>query len=223
MTPERLHCVLTRYIVKRGHAPSPGALANAAGCDAAAVSAALAKLAQMHGVILEPGSERIWSLHPFSMLPTAFWVTSNGRGWWANCAWCSLAIGAAIGADTEISTREGAEGVPLQFEVRNRESSRPDLLMHFPYAPSRWWDNPFCPCGNILFFSSESQIDEWAARHGRPKGAILKMPAALQLAQRWFGDYARPDWRRKTPEQAEAIFRELGLDRRFWNISGGFR
>lgn len=177
----------------------------------------------MHGVILEPGSERIWSLHPFSMLPTAFWVTSKGRGWWANCAWCSLAIGASLGEDTEISTREGAEGVPLNFQIRRGESSRPDLLMHFPYPPGRWWDNPFCPCGNILFFSSESQIDRWASRHGRPKGAIMRMAEALKLSERWFGDYAQPDWRRKTPEEADAIFNELGLDRSFWSISGSFR
>ena len=223
MTPEHLHYLLARHIIERGHAPAPEALAQVCGCDAAAASAALARLAEMHGVILEPGSERIWSLHPFSMLPTAFWVRANGHGWWANCAWCSLAIGAAIGEDTEISTREGAEDVPLRFEVRGGESSRRDLLLHFPYTPARWWDNPFCPCGNILFFSSESQIEQWAARHGRPKGAILNMPTALRLAQRWFGDYAQPDWRRKTPEQAEAIFSELGLDPGFWNISGSFR
>ncbi len=223
MTPERLHYLLIRHIIERGHAPSPDDLAESAGCDAASASAALARLAEMHGVILEPGSERIWSLHPFSMLPTAFWVTSNGHGWWANCAWCSLAIGAALAAGTEISTPEGAEGASLNFQIRGGESSRPDLLMHFPYPPARWWDNPFCPCGNILFFSSEAQIDRWAERHGRPRGAILKMPDALKLSYRWFGDYAQPDWRRKTPEQAEAIFEDLGLDRNFWSITGSFR
>ena len=58
----------------------------------------------MRGVILEPNSTRIWSLHPFAMMPTAHWVSSAGRGWWANCAWCCLAIGAALQQRVTITT-----------------------------------------------------------------------------------------------------------------------
>jgi hypothetical protein len=157
------------------------------------------------------------------MMPTAFWVSSGGNGWWANCAWCSLAIGAALGEDTQISTRDGAEGASLIFDVRDGEAARADLLMHFPYPPSRWWDNPFCPCGNILFFTDEKRLDNWCERHARPRGAVLAIADAMKLSQRWFGDYASPDWRRKTADDAESIFEELGLDRKFWNISGSFR
>jgi hypothetical protein len=49
------------------------------------------------------------------------------------------------------------------------------------------------------------------------------MPKAIALAERWFGDYASPEWRRKTPEQALAIFRELDLDPRFWTLEASFR
>jgi hypothetical protein len=58
-----------------------------------------------------------------------------------------------------VSTSDGAEGQPLEFRIESGRASRPDLLMHFPYPPARWWDNPYCPCGNILFFSSEAAID----------------------------------------------------------------
>jgi hypothetical protein len=223
VTPERLHYLLTRHIVEHGHAPPPEFLPIVAGCEPDVAADALRRLAEMHGVILEPGSLRIWSLHPFAMLPTAFWVSAGERGWWANCAWCSLAIGAAIGADTAISTRDGGEGDPLIFNVRGGEASQPDLLMHFPYPPARWWDNPYCPCGNILFFTSENRIDRWCERHGRPRGAILTMADGMKLAQRWFGDYASPDWRRKTPDEARAIFEELGFDLAFWDLGTRFR
>ena len=222
ITPEHLHYLLTRHVIEHGRAPTPRELAEA-GFSGEQYSEALRQLEEMHGVILEPGSERIWSLHPFSMMPTAFWVSAGGRGWWANCAWCSLAIGVVIGADTEISTRDGAEGEPLIFRVSNREASRPESSMHFPYPPARWWDNPYCPCGNILFFSDEARVSAWCARHGRPKGALLKMAHALKLAERWFGDYACPDWRRKTPREADEIFGELGLDSGFWNTGSSFR
>lgn len=223
ITPERLHYFLTRHVVEHGYAPGPGQMAETGWCSDEQYSEALARLAEMHGVILEPGTQRIWSLHPFSMTPTAFWVSAEGRGWWANCAWCALAIGAAIREDIEISTRDGAEGVPLIFSVQGGEASRPELLMHFPYPPARWWDNPYCPCGNILFFTSERKVDRWCDCHNRPKGALLAMPDAIRLAERWFGDYASPSWRRKTPQEAQTLFRELGLDPEFWTLGGSFR
>lgn len=223
ITPERLHYFLTRYVIEQGHAPEPGHLSETGWCSPDQYAEALSRLEQMHGVILEPGSQRIWALHPFSMIPTAFWVSCRDRGWWANCAWCSLAIGVAMEEDTEISTRDGGEGDPLAFQVRGGESSCPDLLMHFPYPPARWWDNPYNPCGNILFFTSESLIDSWCARHDLPKGAVLPIAQGLRLTQLWFGDYASPAWRRKTPQEAQAIFDQLALDPAFWSLGGSFR
>ncbi|MGH9719303.1 MAG: hypothetical protein ACRD8O_03770 [Bryobacteraceae bacterium] len=44
----------------------------------------------------------------------------------------------------------------------------------------------------------------WCARHGHPRGAVIGIETGVRLAERWFGDYASSEWRRKTPEQAEA-------------------
>jgi hypothetical protein len=223
LTPERTHYLLTRHVIETGHAPDVLRLAELANCSQQETENSLQALADMHGVILEPNSLRIWSLHPFAMVPSAFSVTSGARGWWANCAWCSLGIGAALGEDFSVLTTDGAEGESLQFDVAGSKSSRAKIVMHFPYPPGRWWDNPYCPCGNIVFFSSENRIDAWCARHGRPKGAILPFQTSMDLARLWFGDYAESDWRRKTPQQAMDIFRELKLDPAFWNIPGTFR
>jgi hypothetical protein len=95
--------------------------------------------------------------------------------------------------------------------------------MNFPYPPERWWDNPFAPCVNILFFSSQARIDSWRARHGHPPGSALPIDVAIRLAELWFGDYASPDWVRKTPERANEIFTELGLDKSFWKLPASFR
>jgi hypothetical protein len=46
---------------------------------------------------------------------------------------------------------------------------------------------------------------------------------AIRLAELWFGDYASPDWVRKTPERANEIFTELGLDKSFWKLPASFR
>jgi hypothetical protein len=221
--PETLHYLMIKYVIETGHAPEISRLAALAGLTQSQAEEGVRELARMHGVILVPDSLEVWSVHPFALMPTRFWVTAKQGGWWANCAWCSLAIGAAVRTDTEISTGDGAEGEPLEFRVEQGRASRPELLMHFPYPPERWWDNPYCPCGNILFFSSSEKIDAWCARHNRPRGAVLSMESGIALAQDWFGDYASPNWRRKTPEQGRAIFEKLNLDPQFWNIPGSFK
>ena len=135
-----------------------------------------------------------------------------------------LAAAAATSAPYALALPKSYSNTPpLVFDVRNGESTRPELLMHFPYPPARWWDNPYCPCGNILFFTGESKVEEWCARHRRPQGVLLDMRKAIGLADRWFGDYASPEWRRKTPDQALAIFEELELDPEFWTLQAGFR
>src|SRR5215471_7105867 len=103
-SPERLHYILTRHVIETGHAPAIDRLAALANCGEVEAADALRALADMRGVILEPASLRVWSLHPFALMPTAFWVEGARRGWWANCAWCSLGIAAATGEDVAIST-----------------------------------------------------------------------------------------------------------------------
>lgn len=222
-SPERLHYLLVRDIIDTGHAPTLQRLAKLAELTEERTEAALRTLEQIHGVVLVPNSLRIWSLHPFALNPTIFWVSSATGGWWANCAWCSLGIGAALKQDVTISTSDGGEGNSLEFTVERGQSRRTDLLMNFPYPPERWWDNPFAPCANILFFSSEAHIDSWRSRHGHPLGSFLSIDVAIRLAELWFGDYASPDWVRKTPEQANEIFGDLGLDGSFWKLPASFR
>lgn len=218
MKTEQLHFLLTKHIISTGHVPSMEWVASQSGTTFESVKRSLRELEAMHGVILEPNSLRVWRLHPFALMPTRFWVSTPDGGWWANCAWCALGIGAALNADVVIETGEGAEGTPLVFSISGKVCSNPSVLMHFPDPPFHWWDNPYCPCGNILFFTSQDSIENWCRQHGRPRGATLDIATGVALAERWFGDYASRDWVRKTPEQAVEIFEELELDPGFWRL-----
>lgn len=219
----RLHHLMMRHMIETGHPPEFPRLCELAALPAGEVERGIRELERMHGVILVPGTLRIWSLHPFAAMPTRFWVSTGKNGWWANCGWCALAVGAMLEEDITVTTGEGGEGRAIEFRVANGQASDPELLLHFPYPPARWWENPLCPCANILFFRSESAIEEWCLRHHHPRGSALSMEKAVRLAGLWFGDYASPDWRRKTPEQAAAIFAELGLDPDFWTMPASFR
>jgi hypothetical protein len=41
-----------------------------------------------------------------------------------------------------------------------------------------------------------------------------------RLAQEWYADRLRPDWRPKTVAEAEAAFAKIGLRGEFWKLFG---
>ena len=52
-----------------------------------------------------------------------------------------------------------------------------------------------------------------------PRGACLTLDQSWRLARGWYGpDRRERDWRRKTIEEAEALFAELGLTAPFWAL-----
>jgi hypothetical protein len=71
----------------------------------------------------------------------------------------------------------------------------------------------------MLAFRSEEHVDRWCEAKGMPRGALLSIRQLWGLARAWYGDRLSEDWRRKTPEEAEAIFEEIGLTGPFWKLT----
>ena len=47
----------------------------------------------------------------------------------------------------------------------------------------------------------------------------MTVPQLWQLARAWHGqDRRSPQWRRKTPDEAEAVFASIGLTADFWRL-----
>ena len=217
MTKEaELHTAIIRHVAEQGFAPSIVALHQQLAWSELDVRSVLARLADIRGAILKPNSSDLWAIHPFTLMPTPTWVEADNRGYWANCAWCALGIGAALRQDIRVVSRLGAEHETVEFQVHRGRVSNEQLLIHFPFSPSEWWSNPYNPCGGILFFSSYSEIGGWCARHGFPRGEVIDIAAGVALAREWFGDYLEPTWRRKSRDEAQQLFRSLGLTAEFW-------
>lgn len=52
-----------------------------------------------------------------------------------------------------------------------------------------------------------------------PQGAIISLEQCWQLAQAVYGPDRRvPDWRRKTVDETEALFAEMGFTSSFWRL-----
>lgn len=70
----------------------------------------------------------------------------------------------------------------------------------------------------MLLFRSEEHAGRWRSRHPAAASTLLTLDQAARLAHSWYVNKLAPDWRRHTVEQAEVLFRELGLDAEFWQL-----
>ncbi len=68
----------------------------------------------------------------------------------------------------------------------------------------------------MLLFRSEEHVE----RSGKPLGAFMNTDRAWRLADIWYRDRADPSWGRRTAEEAERVFEDLGLTGDFWKLRG---
>ena len=68
----------------------------------------------------------------------------------------------------------------------------------------------------MLLFSSEEHLE----RSGKPKGASMTPEQMWRLADTWYHDRDDPDWRRRSTDEAEEVFAEIGLKGDFWSLFG---
>ena len=71
----------------------------------------------------------------------------------------------------------------------------------------------------MLLFRSEEHLARWLQDPSHPKGGSLSLEQQWELARRWFDGRHRPEWRRRTAEEAEAVFRAVGLTSDFWRLT----
>lgn len=72
----------------------------------------------------------------------------------------------------------------------------------------------------MRLFRSEEHVARWSEETGIPVGDVFSLDSLWRLAQRWFADRLSPAWRRRTVEEANAIFADAGLEGAFWRLGG---
>jgi hypothetical protein len=70
----------------------------------------------------------------------------------------------------------------------------------------------------MLAFRSEAHVDRWCEQRRLDRGAVFPLETCWQLARAWYGDRLSPDWRRRMPTDAEAVFAGMGLAGDFWSL-----
>ncbi|MBI5301338.1 MAG: hypothetical protein HY868_04305 [Chloroflexi bacterium] len=99
------------------------------------------ELGQRHAIFLDPGTHNIRMANPFSAIPTSFQVHANGKTYWANCAWDSLGIPAALHTDATIEAMCAENQQPIALRVQNGQVVSGDERVHFLVPFRRWYDD----------------------------------------------------------------------------------
>ena len=210
---------INRVIYDQGFAPDVSELSDLTGKDNQEVEGALEDLVRNHALVLHPNNHKIWIAHPFSLMPTAFWVESKHQGWYSNCTWCSLGVASLVdGGNVTIYTKLNGTRDGLAIHIEDGKIVEDHLLVHFLIPPVNFWDNVIYTCSNMLPFDSEEAIDNWCISQNVSKNEVQPINRVWELAKEWYGYYLSPDWKRKTPEEARAIFDKVGLTGSFWQI-----
>lgn len=71
----------------------------------------------------------------------------------------------------------------------------------------------------MLIFRSEEHVDVWCEKWNQPKGATFTLPQVWALAKAWYTEDRRSNqWRRRTKDEAQQVFDEIGLTSPFWQL-----
>lgn len=137
----RLRNLTYQSFVELGRAPAAFEVAAAGSTTTEEVEQGWRRLHDAHALVLEPTRPTLRMANPFSAVPTAHRVQTQGRWWYANCAWDAFGICAALNADGRIESSCPDCGRPLVVEVRDARPDDETLLFHCLVPAARWWDD----------------------------------------------------------------------------------
>ena len=71
----------------------------------------------------------------------------------------------------------------------------------------------------MLLFWSEEHVEKWCGDWNLPRGSVLSLDQCWRMAEEWYGpDRREPERRRRTVDETETLFTELGLTSPFWRL-----
>jgi hypothetical protein len=120
--------------------PTSSDVASAIGSSIVEVEAAFQRLYEKRLLGLEPGSaSRIRMAPPFSGIETQHRVKIEDKIYFANCAWDSFGIAAALKCDADIESICPDCGETLTFQIRDSRPLPQECLIHFAVPAAQWW------------------------------------------------------------------------------------
>jgi hypothetical protein len=130
-----------RHFADTTRAPNVDETAAALALTHEEVASAYEALHAKHAFFLNPGTHDILMANPFSNIETSFRVHADGKTYFANCAWDSLGIPAALHCDADVDAVCSQSGEAVTLRVRDGEVSNSDVRVHFLVPFTHWYDD----------------------------------------------------------------------------------
>ena len=130
-----------RHFADTTRAPSVGETATHFALSSELTASAYKELHNRHAFFLALGTHDILIANPFSGVETTFLVHANGKTYFANCAWDSLGVPAALHCDADVEAFCSQSDQPINLKVRNGKVSESDMLVHFLVPFKHWFDD----------------------------------------------------------------------------------
>lgn len=130
-----------RHFAETGQRPSLEVIAERAGSDVSSIREAYARLRAQRVLALEADGESIRMAPPFSGVPTQHVVIVDNRSYFANCAWDSFGIVAALQRPGWVHSRCEQSGEPLDLEVGLEGPPPCEWLFHCLVPAAKWRDD----------------------------------------------------------------------------------
>ncbi len=214
----RARLSITRYFASNGTAPSIRDIAEEQGIDPAETAEAFARLAADDHILLCRDSTTIWAAHPFSAVPTAYWVETDDNGWWANCAFCALGVATIAATPARIHTRLGAMSESVTLQTSEDRISHGDFRLHIPLPVRHWHDDIAYTCSHVHLYRAAEDIDAMSEARGLPRGRHVALTDAWRLARAWYAIYLDDDWAPHSASSLGRLFESCGLTGEFWSM-----
>lgn len=138
----RVRTFIYEHFATTTHAPDLTTITQHFGLSDAETTAILNALHDIHALFLDPGTTQIRIANPFSGVPTPFEVEANGQRYWANCAWDSFGVIAALQAtDGVIHATCAQSDTPLQLQIHQGEVVATTAIVHILVPFRAWYQN----------------------------------------------------------------------------------
>ena len=136
-----IRAFIYRYFAETTHPPNADETASHFALTHDEARSAYEELHGRHALYLKPGTHEILMANPFSGIETLFRVRANGKTYFANCAWDSLGIPAALHAEAEIEAACAQSGDPIHLGVTSAQVQGSEALVHFLIPFRKWYDD----------------------------------------------------------------------------------
>lgn len=131
-----------QHFATTGRSPTRDATAQATGAATVhAISDAYQRLYAKRMLVPADDFTSIRMAPPFSGVATQHRVTVNAKPYFANCAWDSFGVVAALGGTGDVASRCEQTLEPLELHLTPEGPPRSAWLFHCVVPASKWWND----------------------------------------------------------------------------------